>query len=83
MAFYDGSSSVAENYEEKTGIAVTFDLKTYYSLSAGGASLISPNGTGSLRYVDVLAVGHELFYYYEIARPDGSHDLRVSVVERS
>ena len=82
LAFYDGSASVAENYEEKTGMAVTFDLKTFYSLSPGGASLFSPDGTGSLRYVDVLSVGHELFYYYEIARPDGSHELRVSVIER-
>ncbi len=82
LAFYDGSASVAENYEEKTGLAITFDLKTYYSLSPGGPSLVSPDGTGSLRYIDVLAVGHELFYYYEIARPNGSHELRVSVVER-
>jgi hypothetical protein len=82
LAFYDGSASVAENYEEKTGLAVTFDLRTYYSLSAATPSLISPDGTGSLRYVDVLTVGHELFYYYEIARPDGSHELRVNVVER-
>ena len=40
-------------------------------------------GSGSLRYVDVLPVGHELFYYYEMARADGSHDLCVSVVERN
>ncbi|HLJ56399.1 MAG TPA: hypothetical protein VKT77_15275 [Chthonomonadaceae bacterium] len=82
LAFYDGSASVEENYEEKTGLAVTFDLRTYYSLSSGAPTLVSPDGSGSLRYVDVLTVGHELFYYYEIARPDGSHDLRVSVVER-
>jgi len=82
LAFYDGSASVSENYEEKTGMAITFDLKTYYSLSPDGPSLVSPDSTGSLRYVDVLAVGHELFYYYEIALPDGSHELRVSVVER-
>ena len=82
LAFYDGSASVEENYEEKTGMALTFDLRTYYSLSTAGPTLVSPDGSGSLRYVDVLAVGHELFYYYEIARPDGSHELRVSIVER-
>ena len=82
LAFYDGSAAVGENYEEKTGMALTFDLKTYYSLSTAEPSLISPHGTGSLRYVDVLAVGHELFYYYEVACPDGSHELRVSIVER-
>lgn len=82
LALYDGSASVAENYEEKTGIAITFDLRTFWSLSSDGPALVSPVGTGSLRYVDVLAVGHELFYYYELSREDGSHEMRVSVVER-
>jgi hypothetical protein len=82
LAFYDGSASVAENYEEKTGLAITFDLKTYHSLSPQSPALVSPHATRSLRYVDVLPVGHELFYYYELARPDGAHELRVSVVER-
>ncbi|HZO91260.1 MAG TPA: hypothetical protein VFB38_23255 [Chthonomonadaceae bacterium] len=83
LAFYDGSASVAENYEEKTGLAITFDLRTYYSLSPQGPALVSPYSSGSLRYLDILPVGHELFYYYEMARPDGAHELRVSVVERS
>jgi len=82
LALYDGSASVAENYEEKTGLAVTFDLRTYYSLSPEAPILESDAGSGSLRYADVLSVGHELFYYYESAREDGSHDLRVSVVDR-
>jgi hypothetical protein len=34
-----------------------------------------------VRYIDVLQDGPRLLYYYECARPDGSHDLRVSVVE--
>ena len=82
LAFYDGSASVSENYEERTGLAHSFDLRTFYSLSPTGPALISPYASGSLRYVDVLPVGHELFYYYEISTPDGSHELRVSVVER-
>lgn len=82
MALYDGGASVAENYEERTGLAFTADLRTYYSLSPDAPALASPYSSGSLRYVDVLPVGHELFYYYEMARPDGAHDLRVSVVER-
>ncbi len=82
LAFYDGGRSVAENYEERTGLATTFDLRTYYSLSPDGPALVSPHAGGCLRYLDVLPVGHELFYYYEMARPDGAHELRVSVVER-
>lgn len=82
LAFYDGSASVAENYEEKTGLAITFDLRAYYSLTPEAPALVSPHSSGSLRYLDALPVGHELFYYYEMARPDGAHELRVSVVER-
>ncbi len=82
LAFYDGSASAAENYEERTGLAQTFDLRTYYSLTPDHPALFSPHATGCLRFVDVLSVGRELFYYYEIARADGAHELRVSVVER-
>ncbi len=82
LAFYDGSSTVEENYEEKTGIAITHDLRTYWTVSPDSPVLVSSFGSGSLRYLDVLSVGHELFYYYEICRPDGGHDLCVSVVER-
>jgi hypothetical protein len=83
LAFYDGGASVADNYEEQTGLAMTFDLRTYYPLSRQEPVLRSPHSSGSLRYIDVLPIGHELFYYYEIARPDGAHELRVSVVERA
>ena len=82
LAFYDGGASLSDNSEEQTGLAMTFDLRTFHSLSPDAPALSSPHGGGSLRYVDVLPVGHELFYYYEIARPDGAHELRVSVVER-
>ena len=82
LAFYDGGRTVDDNYEERTGLAMTFDLRTYYSLSPTAPVLVSPHGSGSLRYVDVLPVGNELFYYYEIACADGSHELRVNVVDR-
>ena len=82
LALYDGGASVDDNYEEKTGLAFSFDLRTFYSLSPETPVLFSPHASGCLRYVDILPVGHELFYYYEIARADGAHELRVSVVER-
>jgi hypothetical protein len=82
LAFYDGGASHEENYEEKTGMAMSFDLRTFYSITPDAPVLTSPHGSGCLRYVDVLPVGHELFYYYEIARPDGAHELHVNVVER-
>ena len=82
LACYDGSASVGQNYEERTGLAHSFDLQTFHSLSPDGPALVSPYGSGSLRYIDILPVGRELFYYYEIANASGAHELRVSVVER-
>jgi hypothetical protein len=35
---------------------------------------------GSLRYLDAVSVGDELWLYYEYARADGAHELRVSKV---
>ena len=82
MAFYDGAQTADENYEERTGLAFTSDLRTFHTLSLLSPALNSPESTGCLRYLDVLSVGHELFYYYEIARADGAHELHMSVIER-
>ncbi len=82
LAYYDGSATVNGNYEEQTGLAYSTDLRTFHSLTPDAPLLTSQHSTGSLRYVDVLSVGHELFYYYETACPDGSHELRVAVVDR-
>lgn len=80
VAYYDGSASVAENYEERTGVATGGDLWSLTRVSAGGPVLTSPHASGSLRYLDVVRVDDRLLYYYEYARPDGSHELRVSTV---
>jgi hypothetical protein len=81
LAYYDGSASVEENYEEQCGAAFSPDLKNFYTLTPDAPILKSGAGTGSIRYVDVLPVGHELFCYYEAARADGSHDLCVNIAE--
>ncbi|GBC97903.1 hypothetical protein HRbin17_00398 [bacterium HR17] len=78
VAFYDGSKSVSENYEEKTGVAVSFDLRRFERMSLSAPALVSPYGTGALRYMDVLPMDDEWWCYYEFCRPDGSHELRLS-----
>jgi hypothetical protein len=80
-AFYDGSASVAENYEERTGLALTFDLRHYERVTHAGPILTSLHGSGSLRYLDALVVDGAIHYYYEYARADGSHELRLNKVE--
>ena len=80
VGFYDGSASVDENYEERTGVAVSDDLLDFRSETPDAPALVSPHGTGSLRYVDVVEVDGQRWYYYEMTRADGSHELRVTMV---
>ncbi len=82
VGYYDGSASVKENYEERTGIACTCDLRTFYRLSSDGPVLTSPEGSGSLRYIDALLIKDEIWFYYEYCRSDGSHELRRARIKR-
>jgi hypothetical protein len=44
---------------------------------------VSPHATGSLRYLDALDLRErKRLLYYEYARPDGSHELRLSRLPR-
>ncbi|MBT3268746.1 hypothetical protein HN371_16445 [Candidatus Poribacteria bacterium] len=80
VGLYDGSHDVSENYEERCGLATSADLRTWRRLTVAGPWVMSPHGTGSVRYMDVLADGESWLYYYEMVRADGSHDLRVQRV---
>jgi hypothetical protein len=79
---YSGRSDVKESYEDRTGIAMSLDLVHFYKLTEDAPRLASPHSTGALRYSDAVPVGDEIFYYYECAREDGSHELRLSRVKR-
>jgi hypothetical protein len=78
LGFYDGSASHEQNYEEKTGIAVSRDGKKWTSRSVDEPLLISPYRSGSLRYIDAQRLGNALLCFYEFARADGAHDLRLA-----
>ena len=80
--FYDGASDGERNYEESTGIATSNDLVHYERISSERPGLVSPFGTGSLRYVSAVSVGDNFYFYYECSKPDGSHDLRLSIVKK-
>ena len=78
LAFYDGSSAVGENYEERCGLASSSDLMHWESLTPSEPAIVSPHASGSVRYVDVLARADELWCYYECATADGSHETRLA-----
>jgi hypothetical protein len=77
VALYDGSAGAHENYEERCGVATSADLRHWERLSTDGPWLSGPRGTGSVRYLDVLAVDGQWHAYYEMARADGAHELRM------
>jgi hypothetical protein len=81
VGFYDGSANVDENYEERTGVVVSGDLFDFRSLTPDAPTLVSPHTTGSLRYIDVVDVDDKRWYYYEMTRADGGHELRVSMTQ--
>lgn len=52
------------------------DLRRWERLSVDGPWLVSPHASGSVRYVDALPLEGECRLYYEVARADGSRELR-------
>jgi len=79
LALYDGSADVTENYEERVGLAYSLDLLTFTRVTRDAPVMTQPNGSGALRYFDVLCHGGSTYFYYETATADGSHDLCVFV----
>lgn len=80
VGFYDGSAGHEENYEERCGVAVSFDLAHWQRLSTEQPWVTSPFGTGSVRYVDALLIDDTWWIYFEMARADGAHELRLARV---
>ena len=75
LGLYDGSASIAENYEERCGLARSRDLRSWESVSTVGPSIGTARGPGGVRYVDITTAGD---VFYEYTRLDGAHELRVA-----
>lgn len=81
LAFYDGSASHLENYEEKCGLAVSDDLRTWRTISPQKPVFTSPHASTALRYLDAKPNGAGWNVFYEFARADGAHDMRMIFCE--
>jgi hypothetical protein len=77
VGLYDGSASVAENYEERCGVAVSRDARIWVRATLDGPWVVSPHASGSLRYQAIAVRDGEVFFYYEYARSDAAHELRM------
>jgi hypothetical protein len=75
-ALYDGRATAAENWEERTGLAVS-DGNGTFRATADVPLLQSPHPPGGLRYADVVALPDGgARWFYEATRADGGHELR-------
>jgi len=77
LALYDGSATVEENYEERCGVAWSLDLRSFHRATPAGPLFPQFPSGKAIRYFDTVQTAQATYFYYEMARPDGSHDLCV------
>jgi hypothetical protein len=80
-ALYDGRATAAENWEERTGLAVRGG-DGVFAAAPDGPYLQSPHAPWGLRYADVVALPDgSTRWYYEATRADGGHELRTVLLQ--
>ncbi len=78
-AFYDGRATAAENYEERTGLAIGKAPSEFRPI--GKEPLGEAEGHKGLRYMDIVEIPDgKARVYFEYTRPDGAHDLRTQLL---
>jgi hypothetical protein len=75
-ALYDGRATADENWEERTGLAVS-DGNGGFAAVGDAPLLQSPHAPAGLRYADRVALPEGgARWFYEATRADGAHELR-------
>lgn len=77
IVLYDGRASAQENFHERTGLAQPHADGT--STRLGGP--VPAGATTALRYLSVLDTPRGTRLYWEAERPDGSNDLRTTLID--
>jgi hypothetical protein len=81
LAVYDGRATAEENWEERTGLAVTDGHAGRFHPLDDGPMAQSPYGLGGLRYVSLVPLPDGgIRAYAEVTRSDGAHELRTVAV---
>jgi hypothetical protein len=79
-ALYDGRATAEENWEERTGLAVS-DGNGRFVATENGPLLQSPHPPHGLRYSEgVVLPDGGARWFYEATRSDGAHELRTVLV---
>lgn len=81
VAFFDGRSDYAENWEERTGVALV-GADGRLDRADPQLELGSGVGTNALRYLDAVVNDDGIRYYYEASSTDGSHALLTEYAPR-